>query len=490
MSLRKFLIVAVLTGPGVTWAVDSPRSEEPIILPPLKAGPEAALLIVPGAYINAQYYQPLGEAIQEASPLQLWVGLVRPFPFDLPNPISLLSALNKTMQMMKDQGMTTDDIFLAGHSLGGTVLQNEQWSEDNGVLAWIMLASYIPEGNLANNTLPVMHISGDLDGMTRITRIMSTFVELEALLEDTPESKYEKPVIVLEDVNHMHFASGDPPSLVAKEDILSPMAQDEAQSLIARHIASYLTVVSGQPPEEIAMAQEVLLEAFDNTAKAMQPLKYLKDYSEGDGERSPWSEQGQRIVSAVLEQYHNSLEVNDQIYGSVYALASSRPVIELAGDKAVVNTCTHVYPHSILTTTGDLAASEIGAKFKSREAIMQVLEPLGVEFGDMVTCKEVNQVAFELALNCSSDISRSRFESRGGQVTFHDDLQEATGSGWLYSHLQYNLTVNDLEVTSPTLVTSVDVSFGLGGMHYCKLLPPSRALEYIMVDSLKHTQPV
>lgn len=490
MSLWKLLFLAILAGPDVALTTDLPRSEEPIILQPIKEGPEAALLIVPGAYINAQYYQPLGEAIQAASPLRLWVGLVRPFPFDLPNPISLIPALNATMQMLRDRGMTTDDIFLSGHSLGGTVLQNNQWSRDNGVLGWIMLASYIPEGNLANNTFPVMHISGDLDGMTRITRIMSTFGELEALTEETSESIYEKPVIVLEDVNHMHFASGDPPPLVDKEDILSPMAQGDAQSLIAKHVASYLTVISGRPEEDVPIAQEILSEAFKSTAKVMQPLKYLKDYSEGNGISNPWSQDGQRIISAVLDQYRDSLQINDTIYDTVTALATSKPHLEVFGEKALVNTCSHVYPHSILTSVGDFAASEIGAKFKSREAIMQALQPLGVEFGDMATCKEVNQAAFELALNWTSDISRSRFESRGGQVTYHDDAEKTTGSGWLYSQLNYNLTLNDLEVTSPSLVTSVDVGLGLGGMHYCKLLAPSRALEYIMVDSLKHTQPV
>lgn len=49
--------------------------------------------------------------------------------------------------------------------------------------------------------------------------------ELEDTLEENPANVYTKPVVVLEDVNHMHFASGEPPAAVVNMDILSPMSQ-------------------------------------------------------------------------------------------------------------------------------------------------------------------------------------------------------------------------------------------------------------------------
>lgn len=65
--------------------------------------------------------------------------------------------------------------FSPYHSYQGVILQNAQWTEENGVKGWVLMASYLPAGALANTSLPVMHISGDLDGQDRITHVMMTF---------------------------------------------------------------------------------------------------------------------------------------------------------------------------------------------------------------------------------------------------------------------------------------------------------------------------
>ncbi|XP_042206774.1 uncharacterized protein LOC121855736 isoform X4 [Homarus americanus] len=172
----------------------------------------------------------------------------------------------------------------------------------------------------------------------------------------------------------------------------------------------------------------------------IDPLDNMEETMEGDGVRSPWTEHGQRIMSAVLDKYSEYL-------------------------------------------------TEMGTKFKSREAIMELLIPLGVEFGDEVSCRDINQAAFDLALSTASGLSKSRFETRGRSSTFHPDEVKLTGSGWLEAHLLYSITDAGLEVKSPSLPTDVNVGFGLGGMHYCKLLTPTRALEYLIIDSLVGTQP-
>ncbi|XP_047500222.1 uncharacterized protein LOC125046485 [Penaeus chinensis] len=494
-SLALLLALAALGGAAVTergrGSSQASRREEPIVLPPITdEGVEAALLIIPGAFINGEFYQPLGEAIQAASSLKLWVALVRPFLFDLPNPSDLIPDLDNTLQTMRDLGMTTDQIFLGGHSLGGVILQDAQWTEENGVKGWVLMASYLPAGALANISLPVMHISGDLDGQDRVTHVMMTFDELEDTLEENPANVYTKPVVVLEDVNHMHFGSGEPPAAVAAMDILSPMSQDDAQALIASHVSAFLTIVTGQPEANVPEAQQILDVAHVSTSIIIKPLQYLTAVTEGDGLRSEWSERGQWFMSTVAEEDRGSMMIMDTIYPTTSELASSKPSIVLDGLVANVTTCTHVYSPTIAEgIDGLLTASQMAVKFKSREAVMEVLSPLGVHFKDEISCKEVNEAAFQLALDSASDIARQRFSSRGRPVVFHADDVKLTGSGWLGAHLGYNDTDTGLEITSPSLPTAVDVGFGLGGMHYCKLLAPSRALEYIMVDSLRGTQP-
>ena len=51
------------------------------------------------------------------------------------------------------------------------------------------------------------------------------FRELEELAVIDDSMKTSKPVVVIEDVNHMHFASGTPSQYIADYDILSPMPE-------------------------------------------------------------------------------------------------------------------------------------------------------------------------------------------------------------------------------------------------------------------------
>jgi len=57
---------------------------------------------------------------------------------------------------------------------------------------------------------------------------------------------------------------------------------------------------------------------------------------------------------------------------------------------------------------------------------------------------------------------------------------------WLLMQLTYEDNDDKTEtiVSSPMMRTAADALVS-GGMHYCKLLSPLRALEWIYVDSLK-----
>ena len=46
-----------------------------------------------------------------------------------------------------------------------------------------------------------------------------------------------------------------------------------------------------------------------------------------------------------------------------------------------------------------------------------------------------------------------------------------------------------LLVQSTSLTTTLDAPLGLDGMYYCKLMSPVRAIEYLLVDSLRRTEP-
>lgn len=62
------------------------------------------------------------ESIQQACPLKLWVVLLTGFLLNTPNPIELHGAISSALDTLHQQGMTSNNIFVAGHSLGGQLI--------------------------------------------------------------------------------------------------------------------------------------------------------------------------------------------------------------------------------------------------------------------------------------------------------------------------------------------------------------------------------
>ena len=51
------------------------------------------------------------------------------------------------------------------------------------------------------------------------------FRALEEQVAEDPNMMIKRPIIILTDVNHMHFASGAPPVAVIEGDLLSPLPE-------------------------------------------------------------------------------------------------------------------------------------------------------------------------------------------------------------------------------------------------------------------------
>ncbi|CAL4059472.1 unnamed protein product [Meganyctiphanes norvegica] len=393
---------------------------------------------------------------------------------------------------MRDMGMETEFIFIAGHSLGGVVLQSWVSSHTEETSGMVMLGSEL-QTPMNETQVPVMIMSGDLDGMARITEAWKYFKKLEALIPENAERIFVNPIVVLEDVNHMHVASGEPTPTVKQYDIPSPMDFDTAHTLMAEQMSAFISVITGLPEEGVEEARAVLSRSHDNTEAMMKPLDDLAYITEGDTD-SLWTSEAQLIISGVTDQYKDRIQVLDILMPEGEGdFGLPKPHVTLTEDwNANVTTYTRVSYPGPMEASGIFmqTAKEIASKLKSQESIKNILDPLDVEFGPATTCKDINEAAVTLAFESASDIAKARFVSRGRPITILHDEIRFTGPGWLYEHLYYNdtNTAEGVFVSSLSLPTGMSVPEGLGGLHYCKLLPPVRALEYIMVDSLRHTE--
>ncbi|XP_067654983.1 uncharacterized protein [Haliotis asinina] len=477
-------VAAVLSWVTCTLAVT------PHILPPLvQTGPEAALIITPGAYLKGEVYGPLGTRIQQSTDLKLWVVLLGEFIDDLPNPVELPKGIANATAQLRKRGMMSDNIFLAGHSLGGVFVGEYGKSHAQELKGILLLASYLTKGNpLSQYPLPVLTISGDLDGMAHITRIADSFQQLKGDVAKNTSAMYRTPVIVMSGINHGQFASGEMTPSVLEKDLEPEVNLTTAHEIIARHCNDFMVATLKQPSSQVMTAQKALTTAYKNTSVITEPLIQMKALDENDHLVSGWSIQAQKILA-------DNVLPNLQVVNSVYDFAEfglSRPKVNKTGsDEASVATYTYVDVPSNpmdVSTTPD-SALQLEVKMKSREAIAGAATSGGEAVTDSVgSCREINEAALKLAVSSSSLQAQHRYRTRAVRpVVLKNDTSMKTGMEWLPSKLQLTQTDHALEVTSPSLITPVDfIISSLAGVFYCKLLSPYRAMEWIYVDSLRN----
>jgi hypothetical protein len=146
------------------------------------------------------------------------------------------------------------------------------------------------------------------------------------------------------------------------------------------------------------------------------------------------------------------------------------------------------------------SASEIGSKMYSRQCALvygagkkKEETPLSVDI-DSNICAEVNKNSLKWAQETISKKSLDRFDQYGQQLRFNNDTNYGNGFSWTTSVLKMseNSTTGYVDVQSYTLITDIDAKplpifapDGLDCYHYCKLLSPARAVEWMYVDGLR-----
>lgn len=149
-------------------------------------------------------------------------------------------------------------------------------------------------------------------------------------------------------------------------------------------------------------------------------------------------------------------------------------------------------------TSPPLSALEMRAKLKSRQTLWEAAglsPPSSVDKNNSV-CREINQAAWDWALAHAEPTVRAAFEAGGEPFVMVDDKEAPiglTGPTWISKQLVYSRVSgaggkSHIEVQSWSFVVAespVKSKIIPDGMHYCKLLSPARAMEWIYTDGLR-----
>ncbi|XP_064386786.1 uncharacterized protein LOC135335273 [Halichondria panicea] len=486
-----------------------------VILKPTTTGPvEIALVMIQGAQIPAERYTPLAQALQAAAHFPVWVG-IPDFPLNTPEPLVIGGGISRVLQSMQEQGMNkTAKQFFTGHSLGGIMLQDYLVSDPSGAMGQVLMGSFLQRKYRKQTfAIPTMTIGGELDGLCHVTRIMEEFYHRIIHATDRDSANNNFPVVVVHGVSHLQFASGDPPELVKLRDLKPEISEEQAHKNIALLVSAFISTKLGD-----AAAFQYVSSAVVATDTFMKPLiaayelegsYYFKppcyqDETVSCTLGSPWSERAQQTMGGLPEGSVNDTDVFHPVYQInpvhlphvLNTTSCSTP-----GKLCVVNMTTvsqNVYDElDTLIDAGFVAtsANEMRVKLKSRQVVYEAGGYKNVDFnktdGSSI-CKDINQEAYNWAIQNANFTTLKRFEKYGVAMVMGEDKGPYNvGPVWIWDPLSYSKTktsfgIDVIEVQSVMMRTPSDYGIkAAAGMHYCKLLSPARAMEWMYVDALR-----
>jgi len=446
--------------------------------------PEIGVIMIPGANYAGELYIPLAQRIQEVMPssARVWFGITEGWLIDTPNPLEIAGAINDCKSQAEDQALG-GTLYLAGHSLGGVMLEQYLQSQENmaafsGVL---LFGSYLTDFILGDSNsygVPALTVIGGIDGLS-LSYAFREWMESEAT--GSPD---EYPVYIADRVNHAQVGSGDVPAFVKDRDIPAELSDDEAHTVYANIAANFL-ILQNQAAfdaETIAAAVSKADELKAATELFLGPM-IETSLMESDGQSSSWMVRGQQILSEATME--DGMEVID-IVVPFEDLGDFKPSVVADGcNNAKVYTCSQAQFDLDLADADTLhSAKVIKAKFKIVDTVREELCMPAIE---RKQCRDINEAALAVALELASEDARQRYERIGTKLFFLDDSVSPWGPGWEFSSGLHYKNVNSTHTSlySTSLISEPDfIIASAAGMHYCDLLSPYRALEWIYISSV------
>ena len=147
-----------------------------VVLPPSETeGVPVGLVMIEGAQITPESYIPLLNATQRAASgagLSLWVGVPQ-FLGSVPDPVRISADVNTILQQMNKAGLPDGSpLFIAGHSLGGAMVQSYTAQHSSKFKGQILMGSFLLRSEEAKQyPVSTLTIGGELDGLCRVTRM-------------------------------------------------------------------------------------------------------------------------------------------------------------------------------------------------------------------------------------------------------------------------------------------------------------------------------
>merc|ERR1712142_781532 len=218
--------------------------------------------------------------------------------------------------------------------------------------------------------------------------------------------------------------------------------------------------------DDMSVAYEIQNELIRYTNEFLVPFA-TTSLMETDGANIPsssWMLEGQKILLSASEEELANLKVIDFVV-PFEDLGDAKPGVNSSAEcQALVSTFSQPqYDTSVADANTLYSASVIKAKFKLEDVVRE-------------------------ALSLATEEARQRFLDIGTRLVFDDDSVSPWGPGWEFSFGLHYSKINETHTRlySTSLISEPDFFIqSAAGMHYCDLLSPFRALEWIYITGLQ-----
>ena len=468
----------------------------------------------------------MAQKIQDESDQAVWVSIPKAF-MDAPNPLSVPSIARDALSQLQSAGYTGDQTFIGGHSLGGVFLPNvvdkNRGLKEEQVLGFIRLGAFAQRDEKESEK-PSLTLCGAMDGMVRTSRIAEHFQRSIVAKGDTEETRLAQATVLVKGMNHFAFLTGNAPFMKTFRDLEADISPNQACFEVGSTIADFIDTHQQESSKAKASS---LLSRIEDTREFIAPILeamelegsyHIQEPDFKDEGLANVNFDGSQWVANAQEKMAPALG-NDKEYGvtknEIHRCWFLNPLAEVkfyhpsidcdkqsTTSKVNMNTVSElVYEATDSIFDGGFfsnAPSEIRAKFNSPQAI---LEAAGVETAEPTAvapenfAKELNAKTIEWALAKVPEQVRQRYLERGVLLHAGKDLEQNNGPSWIWSSLAFRPGVDKdgrrcRFLDSPTMKTATDHPIpAVGGKVYCKLLSPSKALDWIYTDSLRPPEP-
>jgi hypothetical protein len=493
-----------------------------IVMPPTATkGTDVAIVWIHGMDCDNAAYQTIAAEVQRQGAekgQRIWIGLPD-FIFDAPEPILIDHYVSDTMKELVKEGFTGDNYVMAGHSLGGVMAQQYSNKHSDTFKAQILMGSTLTRDNLSisddgsshyDYKVPTLTIGGTKDGLMRISRIAENFWHSHVNINSDQSKLF--PVMALEGVSHAQFMSGKPPFAVRNRDLKPDVSEDKAHQETASNMVQFINQIVFDKKETLdiksstkviqPLVDALVLEGNYQTKPPCYNTLLVNPTDPTCQHGAPWHvENTQRIMGGDLSG-HNMKIVNDDNFHRVDSVNPVHlPEVDSSCAQGAwncnINSLTvseNIYGQLDKMDTGyyAVAASEMKTKISSRQRIQQHAGVTDADFHEQDEvgnrCADINDYAIKWAYDNLPKAAKANYDNYGQKLVTGDDMGPYNeGPLWIWTYMSYKQSKDKTQmvVRSPMMRTPTDYFISAAaGFHYCKVLSPFKAMEWMYTDAL------